>query len=272
MGGLGAIVATAPVQAVLLYTDWRGVFVGLSAATVVVAAAIFTIVPTAPVRSRNESWSGAVLGAIRVFVDPLFLRVAPIAVLNQASFLAYHGLWASDWMREVQALERSQVGPMLALATVGIVLGTFGSGLIADRLSRRGIPTIFVAAAMSTLYMLVQFSLVLRLPIPAPLVWGAFAFFGMSTALYYAVLGQSFPADLSGRVNTALNMLVFVGAFLLQWLIGVVLGFWPSDEVANAHRVVMGSILLLQAGALAWLHTGGRLAQRMTHRDPEPEI
>jgi hypothetical protein len=94
----------------------------------------------------------------------------------------------------------------------------------------------------------------------------------MSTALYYAVLGQSFPADLSGRVNTALNMLVFVGAFLLQWLIGVVLGFWPSDEVADAHRVVMGSILLLQAGALAWLQTGGRLARRMTHRGGEPEI
>jgi hypothetical protein len=65
---------------------------------------------------------------------------------------------------------------------------------------------------------------------------------------------------------------VFVGAFLLQWLIGVVLSFWPSDEVAIAHRVVMGSILLLQAGALARLQIGDRMARKMTHRGGESKI
>ena len=74
----------------------------------------------------------------------------------------------------------------------------------------------------------------------------------MSSALYYAVLGQSFPIQLGGRVNTALNMLVFVAAFLLQWAIGSVLGMWGAD-VAEAHRLILASVFALQVGALTWL-------------------
>jgi sugar phosphate permease len=39
-GGLGAITATAPVEAALAVTDWRGVFVALAAATLAVAIVI----------------------------------------------------------------------------------------------------------------------------------------------------------------------------------------------------------------------------------------
>ena len=45
MGGLGAISATAPLEAVLEFTDWRGVFLALAAVTVVVAAIIRVAVP-----------------------------------------------------------------------------------------------------------------------------------------------------------------------------------------------------------------------------------
>jgi MFS family permease len=259
MGGLGAIVATAPVQALLSHVDWRGLFVGLAVATLIVAFGIFGVAPKAPARSGGESWRSAVVGAAGVYVSPLFLRIAPLAVLNQASFLAYHGLWASDWLREVQGLGRDDANSVLAIATIGIVLGTFGSGLIADRLARKGISTLRVAVSLSALYMVVQLALIFKLTVPASLLWGAFAFFGMSSALYYAVLGQSFPIQLGGRVNTALNMLVFVAAFLLQWAIGSVLGLWGGD-VAEAHQLILTSVLALQVGALTWLLFARRLA------------
>src|SRR5690606_1020292 len=45
IGALGALAATAPVEALLGVTDWRTLFLGLAAVTVIVAAAIHTVVP-----------------------------------------------------------------------------------------------------------------------------------------------------------------------------------------------------------------------------------
>jgi len=78
MGGVGAVVATAPVQVALQYADWRWVFSLLAGATVSVAAAICFIVPDARVRSGGEDWSSAFRAAIRFFKEPLFLRIAPV--------------------------------------------------------------------------------------------------------------------------------------------------------------------------------------------------
>ncbi|MCR6631771.1 MAG: MFS transporter [Magnetospirillum sp.] len=44
-GGLGAVAATAPVQAALSFTDWRGIYAGLAALTLLAALVLFTVVP-----------------------------------------------------------------------------------------------------------------------------------------------------------------------------------------------------------------------------------
>ena len=264
MGGIGAVVATAPVQHALTFTDWRGVFIALSALTLAAAATILLVVPPTPSRPAGEAWGSAFRAAVRVFAEPAFLRVAPLAILTQGSFLAYHGLWAAVWLRDLDGLDRVSVGTVLAVATTGIIFGTFGIGLAADRLARRGVPALTVAVAGAVAYLAVQLGLVLRLPVPHGLIWGAFAFFGMSSTLFYAVLVQMFPAQLGGRVNTALNMLVFIAAFLLQWLIGVVLGVWTETGGASsdAHRGVMAAIICAEVAALVWLVRAARTGSR----------
>jgi sugar phosphate permease len=47
-GGLGALAATAPVEAALQVTDWRGVFMVLAVFTLLVAVAVYTVVPEKP--------------------------------------------------------------------------------------------------------------------------------------------------------------------------------------------------------------------------------
>lgn len=59
-----------------------------------------------------------------------------------------------------------------------------------------------------------------------------------------------------GRVNTALNLLVFVGAFGVQWGLGAIVGLWPGGAgggyAPEGYRVGFGALLLLQAAGLAW--------------------
>jgi hypothetical protein len=79
------------------------------------------------------------------------------------------------------------------------------------------------------MFILIQLLLVL-LPGYAVPLWLGFGFFGTTAILTYAVLSQVFPAQLSGRCNTALNLLVFIAAFASQWLIGAVIGHWSIDQ------------------------------------------
>jgi hypothetical protein len=89
-----------------------------------------------------------------------------------------------------------------------IVLGT-----AAERLSRRGISTLAVGATGMGLFMVVMAVIVGGHASGATVMWILFGFFGTSGILPYAALSQSFPLNLSGRVNTTLNLLVFLAAF-----------------------------------------------------------
>ena len=87
-----------------------------------------------------------------------------------------------------------------------------------------------------------------------------FGFFGTSANLSYAVLSQTFPRELAGRVNTALNLLVFVGAFVMQWGLGAVIGLWPATSGGYAplgYSTAFGVVLILQIVALGWYWFAG---------------
>ena len=61
----------------------------------------------------------------------------------------------------------------------------------------------------------------------------------LSTWIAYSLVAQAFPPALSGRANTALNLLVFAGAFGLQWGIGIFVDAlqgsgWSGDAAFRA--------------------------------------
>ena len=78
--------------------------------------------------------------------------------------------------------------------------------------------------------------------------------------LAYALLSSRFPATLTGRANTALNLCVFAGAFLIQWGYGVSLDLLTERgwALADAHRAAVATLLALQAASFAWFLVTGR--------------
>lgn len=255
-GGLGALTATAPVEAALAVTDWRGVFMALAVLTVVIAALVFFMVPERAVAGRELRFGEQVRGIKRVFSSLVFWRIAPWTTLSQATFLSIQGLWAGPWLRDVAGYDRQQTAGTLFLVAVAMVSGFILLGTAAERLSRRGIAPMAVAAAGMTVFMIVLLLIVLEIDSAAMVLWGLFGFFGTSGILPYAVLSQSFPPQLSGRVNTAINLLVFVTAFLAQWGIGAVIELWPAAAGTGyapaGYRAAFGAMLAAQGLMCLW--------------------
>lgn len=228
-GGLGALAATTPVELTLQFTDWRGVFLTLAGLTLVAAVIIGAVVPGQTDSSRGgESLREQLAGVGAIFASRAFWHITPWAVAGQAAYLALLGLWAGPWLRDVAGYERLAVANVLMGVAAAMVLGYFGFGLVAAALGRRGIPSRRVAAAGMTAFLGVQLLLIIQPAGWGVTLWLMFGVFGTACILPYAVLSQQFPREWAGRVNTGLNLLVFLAAFVAQWGVGAIIGQWPA--------------------------------------------
>jgi MFS family permease len=252
LGALGAVTATLPADLLLDWIGWRELFGLLAALTAASAVLIYLIVPeTAPVAT------GPVLPGLRkVYADPRFWRLAPLSASCIGTAWALQGLWAAQWLRDVEGLDRTDVVLHLFAMAVALSLGAILLGLIADRLRRRGVEPEILLALVAALFIATQLGLILRLPIPSYLLWAVVAAVGAATVVSFAILAEYFPKQLAGRANAALNLFHIAAAFVVQYTIGVALQHWTPQAghyPEIAYQTAFALNLGLQIVAWIWL-------------------
>ena len=260
-GGIGALTGTVPVEMALGVTDWRGVFTVLAVLTVAAALIILVVVPEKPGTHSGERLADQVRGMGGVFLSPVFWRIVPLTVTTQAAFLAIQSLWSGPWLRDVAGLGRDGVANHLFLIAAAMIAGFLLLGGIAERLGRRGVDTITVTVLGAAVFMGLQGLVVMEWTGATALLWMLYAFFGTAGILPYSVLPRWFPPHLSGRVITAVNLLVFVLAFAAQWGIGAIIDLWPETATGYApiaYQMAFAVVLAVQVVAIAWWVIAGR--------------
>jgi hypothetical protein len=76
----------------------------------------------------------------------------------------------------------------------------------------------------------------------------ALTLFGQVMPLIYAIVSKEFPLELSGRVTSTLNFLVFFSAFAVQWGTGLIINLWPVHAgryAATGYGTAFGACLAL---------------------------
>ena len=255
-GGAGALAATAPVETALQFADWRGLFQALALLTLVTAAVVLLVVPKRGEERPQTSWRRQMGGIAEVFTSPLFWRVAPVTVLTQAGFLSIQSLWTGPWLSDVAGLDRQAVAEHLLVIAAAMIAGFVILGAATERARRFSVAPMSVAVGAMAVFMVLQGTIVFGL-VPAPMAtWALFGFFGTAGIVPYALLSARFPKELAGRVNTGLNVLVFVLAFAGQWAIGGIIDLWPRTETGGYHpdgfATAFAIVLALQVLALLW--------------------
>src|SRR5467141_1317732 len=251
LGALGAVTATLPADLLLDWIGWRELFGLLAGLTVASAVMIYLIVPEAtPVPS------GAVaVGLKKVYADPRFWRVAPLSASCIGTAWALQGLWAAQWLKDVEGLERAGVVFHLFAMAFALSLGAVLLGVAADRLRRRGVGPEALLGLVAAVFIAIQFALILRLPLPSYLQWAVVAAVGAATVLSFAILAEYFPKQLAGRANGALNLFHIAAAFVVQYATGVVLQHWTPEAghyPEIAYQTAFALNLALQVVAWIW--------------------
>ena len=269
-GGLGALVATIPLQNVLSITDWRGVFTGLAIITVFASLFLWFILPEHQSSvDKHPAIKTQLKEMGQIFRSPVFWSIVPLTALSNGSFLAIHGLWIKPWLRDVVSLSEGDSTQLLFAMTLAIIAGYFSLGIFSERLSQLfDIRPITVGVFGMTLFLIAQFSMAYGWATSPLLLVVLFGFLGSSCILTFAGLAQIFPKKYSGRVSTILNVQVFMGAFIIQWGIGAIIELWPTTEIGYdpaSYQVAIGVLVLLQAAGLVWY----LLSQQLIKKQPE---
>jgi predicted MFS family arabinose efflux permease len=258
--GVGGAVGTLPVTWLADAAGWRGVFWTLALCSVALSAIVWRAVPDRR-PEQAQSLGDALDGVRQVFTAPAFWAVVPLSAITQAAFQAYHTLWTAPWLIEVAGMAPEAVPRAMLVILLGIIPGYLLSGFVTDTLGRKGFDRGKLFAGYTAAFMLVQALLTLGPATGAVALWVLYVVLGTGSVIAYVILTPLFPRELSGRLNTAINLVVFLVAFLIQASIGHALLLFQSGldlDRGTAHGAVLAGLLALQAAAWLWFVAGLR--------------
>ena len=258
VGGLGGLAATTPIEHGAGAWGWRAMFWLLSALCVASSAYIALVVPEKAVPGAGERWGDAFRRMGAIFRLPVFWRVGLPLMTVHANFQALMGLWLAPWIIDVALLDRGSAARWLFAAALGYTVASLAFGVAADQLASRGVSRLTLlkwgtAVAIAALFGLAaapaqgKFALLV-----------VYASAAIAPALSYVLLTRHFAPDMSGRVNTALNVAMFISSFASQWGVGAILRAFPSEGgryAPGGYAIAFGVLATAQFAVWVWLVT-----------------
>jgi MFS family permease len=254
VGGLGAASATTPVRLALQHTDWRGLFTILAMLLACSAFLIWYGTPRMAQPAKAKTKMPVIESLVAVYGDPAFRKTISLILIPHAVFFGIQGLWIGRWLTDVARFPDHAVVYLLYLSMAAVIFGAIGVGMLTEWAGKRGIKPMDVAAIGIALFVGVQVAIVCNWSPSFQLLSVLFTLVGTITGIEYAIVSQSMPPGLTGRASTCLNLLIFIGAFIVQAGFGLLVGLWEPNHLghhpATAYRVAFGVLVLLQLPGL----------------------
>lgn len=259
-GALGILVATVPVEIAVQAVGWRAVFLSLAAITLAVAALVFLAVPERSTSADGHGLLGQIGSLVGIYRSPAFWRLAPLLATSAGTHIGIQTLWSGPWFRDIADLDRSGVATHLMYMAIAFLVGILLSGAVADWFVRRGVDLLTVMICFLLVFFCAELAIVLQWTSITLLMWVVFGLTGQASILAYPWLASYFGAELSGRANTAMNLLVFMSAFGVQYAIGEIIDLFPTTAAGGYHargyQIGFGVFVAAQFLALIWYFLG----------------
>ncbi len=248
LGNIGAMFSATPLAWALGLADWRMIFVILGAVSLLLAVLVACLV-----RNRPGDIGLPSMRALEGKPDHAPLRVHWLDGLKRVvgnaqtwlgfvssfcqggAFFSFTGLWAVPYLRDIHGMSRTVAADHVTLLLIGFAIGSMSIGMISDRMGRRR-PLILACFWLNILSWL---PLLLCWQMPSAVYWALFVLFGVSSSGYTLTLAttkeHNVPA-LSGMANGVVNTGTFLGAAVLQPLLGWAMDFGWDGTMVNGVR------------------------------------
>lgn len=263
-GTAGALMTTIPVQMALPYLGWRGIFFCMAALVVLSALGIRFGLPKGgdPLpKPATEVKKPLFDGYGKIVKNGFFLQMLPLGIFNQGGFIAVQTLWLGPWFQHVVGLPEHDVARSLFIFNFILLMGYLLNTWLTPRLNKKGISTFYYSGVIVGIALVFEFLGITANGTNGLYYWYIFGLMATGFILGQSLIQTHFPKSITGRATTAYNLMLFVGAFLVQWGIGgfVDLFIHAGVEKPQALRYSMTILLVIQLICYLWMWLAPRV-------------
>jgi len=260
-GSLGMVASTLPVQWLLPLVGWRAMFWGIAALVLLSAGWIALAVPAWRKSTTAPGLGQPAPGYAAVWRDPYFRRIAPLGFFTYGGMMAMQTLWAGPWLQRVSHYGVLEAATGLFWINVSMLCTFWTWGFLGPWMARHGMDVNRVMARGVPLSLCVMLGILVLGPRAGTWAWALYCVSCTVMSLSLPAVAMAFDARVAGRGLSAYNLVVFVGVFVLQWGIGLVVDAFSAvgwTQLA-AFRAALGLYLACNLAAWLWfVRTAGR--------------
>lgn len=253
VGSIGNLAGSAPMAWAVETFGWRGSMTGLAILSLLVGLTLIALVRD-PERVATHQ-KGSVLSLLRI---PALWPIFALMLVNYVPAASLRGLWAGPYVADVYAADVATIGRVTLVMALAMIVGSFVFGPL-ERLFQTRKWVIVAGNAMGVLALIALWLM------PTQGIWFAtvmLALVGISGSTFPVLIAHAkatFPAHLTGRGVTLMNLFGIGGAGIMQFASGAIhtraVTDTPSDAYVMLFAVFAG---LVAVGLLAYLWSTDR--------------
>ena len=244
VGAIGMLSSSLPVQYFLPIIGWRAIFLSLAILTFLSIVLIIIFIPKWDSdRIINESSGDSKLST--VWSNPLFKSLVPMGFFNYGGLFAIQTLWAGPWMVRVSGYTPEESAQGLFLIYFFMLFSFLSWGYFVPRFSKSVSDAVKLLRFGAPINLIVLAIIIYLGPKAGAIHWAIFIVSSIFLSLTQPAVGMAFSLSNAGKALTSFNLLIFIGAFSLQWIIGLIidLGIGLNFSEINSFKLAMVFVL-----------------------------
>ena len=245
VGAIGMLSSSLPIQYFLPLIGWRSIFLILALLTLFCIILIIIFIPKWETESiKNEKFNENKLST--VWKNSLFKSLIPMGFFSYGGLFAIQTLWAGPWMIRVAGYTPEESAQGLFFIYFAMLVSFFCWGYFVPKFSKNITDAIRLLKFGAPISLIVLAIIIYLGPKAGSIHWAIFIVSSVFLSLTQPAVGMAFSLSNAGKALTSFNLLLFIGAFFMQWIIGIIIdiGIRFNYSEINSFKFAMLFVLL----------------------------
>ena len=218
---MGFVFSTLPVQILLPTIGWRWIFGSVAIVILLIIILTLLFIPSWKSEDRKEEENEGSLSD--VWKNKFFRSTIPLGLFNYGGMVAIQTLWAGPWMVRVADYAPIKSATGLFWINTTMLVAFFIFGYILPKITKIGFESVRLIKLGLPISYLSLFVIIILGENAGAIHFIIYIFTSIVLTLTQPAVAMRFPTSLAGKSLTSFNLLIFVGTFIMQWGIGLVI-------------------------------------------------
>jgi MFS family permease len=252
VGAIGMLSSSLPVQFFLPIIGWRAIFLSLALLTLACIILIVIFIPKwQPKSIDNKHLNESKLST--VWKNPLFKSLVPMGFFSYGGLFAIQTLWAGPWMIRISGYTPEESAQGLFIIYLCMLISFLVWGYFVPKFSKNVNDAIRLLKIGAPLSLCVLILIIYLGPKAGFIHWALFIVSSIFLSLIQPAVGMAFSLSNAGKALTSFNLLIFIGAFFIQWIIGLIIDAGIAFNLSEIDSFKLAMTFVLITSLLSYL-------------------